>query len=122
MQDNIRFRHDIALQLANAIHTQGERMFIVLLNYIKPMSEVERLAPEHRAYAARQYANGNFLLSGRKEPRTGGIILARAPSRAALDVILDEDPFRREAAATYEVIEFLPMMSADWLTGLLPPV
>ena len=95
-------------------------MFIVLLNYIKPMGEIERLAPEHRAYAARQYANGNFLLSGRKEPRTGGIILAQAGSRAELEQILDGDPFRREAAATYEVVEFLPMMSADWLKSLIP--
>jgi uncharacterized protein YciI len=95
--------------------------FIVLLNYIKPMSEVDRLAPEHREYAAHQYASGNFLLSGRKEPRTGGVILARAESREALDAILAGDPFRREAVADYEIVEFLPMMSADWLKGLLPP-
>ncbi len=95
-------------------------MFIVLLNYIKPMSEIERLAPEHRAYAARQYANGNFLLSGRKLPRTGGIILAQAQGRAELEQILAGDPFWREAAATYEIIEFQPLMSADWLKGLLP--
>lgn len=68
----------------------------------------------------RQYADRNFCLSGRTQPRTGSIILARAPSRAALDAMLDQGPFRREPAATYEVIEFLPMMSANWLTGLLP--
>ncbi len=95
-------------------------MFIVLLNYIKPMSEIERLAPGHREYAARQYASGHFLLSGRKLPRTGGIILAQAESRAALETILDGDPFRREAAANYEIVEFLPMMSADWLARLIP--
>src|SRR4051812_16140237 len=96
-------------------------MFLVLLNYIKPIDEVMQLAPEHREYAARQYAAGNFLLSGRKEPRTGGLILARAENRAALEAILAEDPFQRERVAEYEIIEFLPMMSADWLTGLLPP-
>ena len=37
-------------------------MFIVLLNYLQPMSEIERLAPGHREYATRLYASGHFLL------------------------------------------------------------
>lgn len=96
-------------------------MFLVLLNYLKPIGDVERVAPEHRAYAARHYAAGHFLLSGRKLPRTGGVILAQAESRAALDEILREDPFHREGIAEYEVVEFQPVMSAERFADLVPP-
>ena len=37
-------------------------MFIVLLKYIKPLSEVDRFVAEHRDFLARHYASGNFLL------------------------------------------------------------
>jgi uncharacterized protein YciI len=87
-------------------------MYVVILTYIKPLSEVERHAPEHRAYANGHYDAGHFLMSGRKPDRSGGLILAQAESRAALDAILSGDPFWREAVATYEIVEFLPMMSA----------
>jgi len=96
-------------------------MFVVLLNYVKPPSEVERVAPEHRVYAARQYASGNFLISGRRPARTGGVIVAQAASRAALDAILQQDPFYREGVADYEVVEFLPMMAGERFADFIVP-
>ena len=83
-------------------------MYVVLLTYVKPWSDVVRLAPEHRAYAATRYADGSYLMSGRKPDRSGGVILALAQSRDALDEILRGDPFWREDVARYEVVEFLP--------------
>lgn len=97
-------------------------MFIVLLTYVKPWSEVLRLAPEHRAYAATRYADGSYLMSGRKPDRSGGVILAMAPDRATLDGILGGDPFWREGVARYEVVEFLPQMAAERFQDLIVPV
>lgn len=97
-------------------------MYIVLLNYEKPWSEVMRLAPEHRAYAATRYADGSYLLSGRKPDRSGGVILALAPDRAALDDILRQDPFWREGVARFDVVEFLPQMAAERFKDLIVPV
>lgn len=87
-------------------------MFLVLLSYKKPLSEVDRYVTEHREFLVRQYAAGYFKLSGRKEPRTGGVILAATDSRAQLERILSEDPFHREQIAEYEIVEFLPNMAA----------
>jgi len=88
-------------------------MFVVLLTYTKPWDEVMRWAPEHRAYAATRYADGSYLMSGRKLDKSGGLILALAESRARLDEILAADPFWREAVAEYDVVEFLPQMAAE---------
>ncbi len=49
---------------------------------------------------------GVFLASGRQVPRTGGVILAVAPSRADLETVMQHDPFIAEKLARYEIIEF----------------
>ncbi|EEP99759.1 Phosphohistidine active-site-containing protein [Yersinia ruckeri] len=56
------------------------------------------------------------MASGRKNPRTGGVIFAIALPRDELDAILAEDPFN--AVAHYDVIEFTPTMTSDSLTAL----
>ncbi len=49
-------------------------MFIANLTYIKPLSEVEKYLEEHIAFLDKYYASGKFICSGRKNPRTGGVI------------------------------------------------
>ena len=93
-------------------------MFLVALTYTAPLAQIDALLAGHRAFLAEQYAAGSFLLSGRKEPRDGGLILARAPSRAALDAVLARDPFQVAGVARYEVTEFVPTMSAPALDFL----
>ena len=97
-------------------------MYVVLLTYEKPWAEVMRFAPEHRAYAATRYADGTYLMSGRKPDRSGGVILAQAPDRDTLDQILHKDPFWREAIARFEVVEFLPQMAAERFQDLIVQV
>ena len=51
-------------------------MFIIALTYIRPMADIEANLQAHRQFLDKYYAAGTFLLSGRKEPRNGGIIIA----------------------------------------------
>jgi uncharacterized protein YciI len=95
-------------------------MFLVLLNYIQPLEEIDRLIAGHRAFLERHYASGHFLLSGRQDPRTGGVILARAQDRAELEAILAQDPFSIAGAADYTIVAFVPTMAADQLAFLMP--
>jgi len=96
-------------------------MFVILLNYVKPLSEVDRFVGEHRQFLERYYASGHFLLSGRMEPRTGGVILSNAATRAEIESIVLNDPFNREKIAEYRIIEFLPSMAASFLAELKAP-
>ena len=52
-------------------------MFIVNLTYIKPLDEVEKFLEKHIDFLNQYYTKGHFIASGRKNPRTGGIILMR---------------------------------------------
>ncbi|MBB5192349.1 uncharacterized protein YciI [Silvimonas terrae] len=92
--------------------------FVLLLEYVRSMEEIDALIPAHIAFLEKHYASGVFLLSGRQEPRTGGVILARASSRDAIEAIAMDDPFAIAGAARYRVIEFLPTRAAQSLSFL----
>jgi len=81
-------------------------MFIVELNYTKPLIEVDAHLEAHRNFLAAQYHAGTFIASGPKEPRTGGIILARSDSPEELAAVLAQDPFQVHGIAEYRVIQF----------------
>lgn len=83
-------------------------MFVVVLTYVEPLDAIDAALDAHVDFLERQYAAGVFVASGRRVPRTGGVILASGCDRATLDAILAEDPFQREGLARYEVIEFVP--------------
>ena len=93
-------------------------MFLILLSYQKPLAEVDAFVAEHLSFLEQHYASGHFLLSGRKEPRSGGVILANAASRTEVEALVRLDPFHREGIAEYEIIEFLPSMAAAGLEHL----
>lgn len=90
-------------------------MFIFNLTFIKPLTVVERTMDAHNAYLDQYYADGTFLCSGGKVPRTGGIILCRCASRQEAEEIMKQDPFYKEDIARYELLEFAPSKSAEAL-------
>lgn len=93
-------------------------MFIVSLTYICDMGEVDKHLSSHIEYLNKHFASGVFLASGRKVPRIGGVILARAENRSALDKILSEDPFQIHGLANYDVTEFIPSKTSTELAFL----
>jgi uncharacterized protein YciI len=88
-------------------------MFAVILTYIKPLEAVDKLIPEHIEFLDEQYRNGLFVASGRRNPRTGGVILVSGNDVEGLAAVLNRDPFKREGVAVYEVIEFTPTKMKD---------
>jgi uncharacterized protein YciI len=93
-------------------------MFIVSLEYGVSLEAVDALMPAHVAWLRRHYKSGLFIASGRKKPRTGGVILARSGNRKQLEEALARDPFIAKGAATFELIEFQPSMTAPGAEAL----
>lgn len=87
-------------------------MFVIDLQYSAPLEQVNDVLAEHVAFLEEHYATGVFIASGRKVPRTGGIILARAANRDELAAIIAKDPFKQRGVAAYEVTEFVASMTA----------
>ncbi len=93
-------------------------MFVVHVNYKVDLKVVDKYLPMHVEFLKEQYANNNFLASGRKVPRKGGVILADVESKEILLNILKEDPFFINDIAEYEVTEFVPSMTSKELEFL----
>jgi uncharacterized protein YciI len=53
------------------------------------------------------------LVSGRKIPRDGGIILAVGDSRPQIEAIVREDPFIARGLADFRLIEFRASQRAN---------
>ena len=83
-------------------------MYLINLDYIKPLDAVEEHLDAHIAFLEKYYQTGNFICSGRKNPRVGGIILCKFSSEAELRDALTEDSFFKNKIANYDIIEFSP--------------
>ena len=78
-------------------------MFIISLNYIVPLEKLDAHMTEHVKFLSKYYKLNVFVASGRKVPRTGGIILALAKSKEEVDRIMGEDPFIMNQLAEFSV-------------------
>jgi len=81
-------------------------MFVIELIYKVDLTEIDEAMPAHVAYLKKYYAAGNFLVSGRKIPRNGGVILAIGEDRDQIESIVEEDPFVSRGLADFRIIEF----------------
>jgi len=81
-------------------------MFIIELTYNAALEQIDAQMKPHMAFLNRHYASGHFLVSGRKIPRDGGIILAVGKSREEIEAIAAQDPFCQKGLADFRVIEF----------------
>jgi len=92
-------------------------MFILSLTYVKPSEDADRLMQPHMDWVNAGYESGLFLASGRKNPRTGGVILAKG-DRAAIETYVARDPFVIEGIAICDVTEVVVSRAAAGLEGL----
>lgn len=88
-------------------------MFVIELKYRVELAEIDAHMGAHVRFLKKYYASGNFLVSGRKIPREGGIILAMGKSRREIEGIIKEDPFHEHGLADFRIIEFRASQRAD---------
>jgi uncharacterized protein YciI len=88
-------------------------MFVIELTYKADLAEIDARMVAHVVFLKKYYASGNFLVSGRKVPRDGGIILAVGKSRRQIEAIIEEDPFFEHGLADFRIIEFRASQRAN---------
>ena len=95
-------------------------MLIVDLTYIKPLSEVEKHVDAHREYLQEFYDKNMLIVSGPKQPKTGGVIVANL-SEEVMRGIIENDPFFKENIAEFRVISFDPVKRSESFAALISP-
>ena len=88
-------------------------MFVIELIYKADLTAIDAHMAAHMKFLKKYYASGHFLVSGRKIPRDGGIILAVGKSRQEIEDIARQDPFCSRGLAEVRVIEFRASQRAD---------
>lgn len=83
-------------------------MFVILLTYKKSLDIVDKYLSDHSNFLDQGYQNNYFIVSGRKEPRTGGVILSQLTDHNKIEEIIKQDPFYIHEIADYEIIQFTP--------------
>lgn len=89
--------------------------FVVEIIFTAEFARVEPVVPAHRNFLQTGYDRGWLLMSGPQNPRVGGMLIARAPSKAELETFFREDPYAQAGVASYRFTEFNPVKRQPFL-------
>ncbi len=85
------------------------KYFVVDIKYKVPFDKISEIVESHRAYLSKGYDSGLLLLSGPKESKTGGLVIAKSKTKDELIDFFKNDPYFLNDFAEYSFIEFLPV-------------
>ena len=88
-------------------------MFVIELTYKAPLADIDAHMTAHVAFLKKYYDAGKFVVSGRKIPRDGGIIIAAGDERAEIEALIREDPFHSAGLADFRIIQFRASQRAE---------
>src|SRR6187549_2427033 len=98
---------------ASSVLLYHRMMFIIELVYKADLARIDKHMTAHVKFLKKHYAAGTFLVSGRKIPRDGGIIIATAKTRDEIESIVAKDPFVERRLAQARIIEFRASQRAE---------
>jgi uncharacterized protein YciI len=90
-------------------------IFIASLTYTVPIDRIDAVLADHLAWLKAGHDAGRFLAWGPREPRDGGLIFVKSPSRAEAEALLMSDPFMLHQLADLTIIEWTPRFAGQGL-------
>ncbi|MFT3815611.1 MAG: YciI family protein [Acidovorax sp.] len=91
---------------------------VVSLTYKAPLEQVNMHGAAHVAWLEQCLAVGTLAASGRKVPRTGGVLIVRG-DLATAKAMCRNDPYCIHGMAEYEFTEVEVAFAASGLTAIL---
>ena len=88
-------------------------MFVIELIYKAALADIDAHMAAHVRFLKKHYAAGTFLVSGRKIPRDGGVILAIGEDRQQIEAVVGEDPFVARGLADVRIMQFRASQRAE---------
>lgn len=87
--------------------------YIIEITYKVPFEELQNILPAHRAFLDEGYEKKLLLISGPQNPKTGGVVVARANDEEEIKKYFSNDPYHIEGVAEYRFIEFTPVKYSE---------
>lgn len=93
-------------------------MYLITITYTQPLEAVERVLPAHRQYLREATLASRIVMTGRRRPATGGLVMLRADSREEVEDFVRQDPYSTENVAAFGIVEFDVAQVAPGLESL----
>ena len=93
-------------------------MYLITITYTQPLEAVERVLPAHRQYLRDAPLSSQIVMTGRRRPATGGLVMLRADKREEVEAFVRQDPYCTENVAAFDIVEFDVAQVAPGLEGL----
>ena len=94
-------------------------MFLIDYAFTASTNKLAELRPHHIEHLKPHYDRGSLLIGGRKTDGIGGIIIAHACDRSAIEELVASDPFVTGGAADVSITAFDPVMWDPKLSSLV---
>ncbi len=91
--------------------------FLVIITYIVPLEKIDEILSQHRKFLQEGYDKNILLMSGPMNPRSGGVVLARAQTSDIIIDFFNFDPYKVNNYATYSFSEFDPVKHQEFLNS-----
>lgn len=93
-------------------------MYLISITYTQPLAAVERVLEAHRQYLREAPLASRIVMTGRRRPATGGLVMLRADSLAEVEAFVRADPYHTENVAAFDIVEFDVAQVAEGLEAL----
>ena len=103
--------------MAEDFRSQGP-LCLILLSYVRSLDAIDAQLQAHVDWLERGFAEGLFLVAGRRDPRTGGVILVRG-RKPEVEKLAQSDPFVASGVAEAEVVAFNASFAAPALAQII---
>lgn len=107
-EDDARFVRYPPLPVQSCPGYEEAMLFVVLMTYSQPLESVDRVRADHVRHLETWAERGIIRAWARRNPPSGGVLVAAAPDRAALERVLAEDPYVKAGVANPEIVDFNP--------------
>ncbi|MFF2140027.1 YciI family protein [Streptomyces sp. NPDC058193] len=88
-------------------------MFLLLNTYTVPTKAIDEALPRHRRWVEHHFAENHFIFGGRREPRTGGFVIAASDDEAEVRGYLEDEPLFAEGLVTWEIVGLVAQLAVD---------
>ncbi|MER8268061.1 YciI family protein [Streptomyces griseus] len=88
-------------------------MFLLLNTYTVPTKAIDEALPRHRRWVEHHFAENHFIFGGRREPRTGGFVIAATDNEDEVRAYLEDEPLFAEGLVTWEITGLESQLAAN---------
>jgi uncharacterized protein YciI len=81
-------------------------MYLITITYTQPLEAVERVLEAHRQYLRDAPLASRIVMTGRRRPATGGLVVLRADRLEDVEAFVQADPYFIENVAAFDIVEF----------------